>query len=478
MTSSTTQLAIIGSGSGNSIITPFWNDKRVVLAEMSARFGGTCLNAGCIPTKMLVRTAAVARSPEEAARLGIGQHTDAVDWAGIRDRVFGRTDAISDAGRRYRADELDNVTLISQQVRLESPSSFVSADGDRVSAEQLVIAAGSRPVMLDVPGIDLPQVHTSDSIMRIDELPRRMLIVGGGAVACEFASIFSGLGVEVTQAIRGDTPLRHLDAEIRDAFHEQAARRWRVRTERTVRRIVAHGAQDSRDAREPHEVLVELGGPTGEFEHCAADLVLVAIGRRANSDLIGAADAGIDLHDDGRIVVDAFQRVQSGGEPVAGVYALGDVSSPDQLKHVANHQARVVAHNLEHPHDLRDAGAMPVAAAIFTHPELATVGLTETVAAQRIGREHLAVKTQRYGDTAYGWAMEDTEGICKVVADRRDGTVLGAHIMGYQASNLIQPFVTAMTFGIDAHTMARGQYWPHPALMEVVENALLGLGGD
>jgi mycothione reductase len=325
-------------------------------------------------------------------------------------------------------------------------------------------------VIPDIPGIELPQVHTSDTVMRLDEQPRRVLIIGGGYIACEFAGIFSGLGSEVVQVVRGNGLLRGLDAEISERFTAEAARRWEVRLGCVVRGIEAAGSG----------VLAELahaGAEPGavEAERIAADVVLVAVGRIPNSDLVGAAEAGLDLHPDGRIAVDAFQRVLSGGEPVPGLYALGDISSPYQLKHVANHEARVVAHNLEHPDDLRRSRQDTVPAAVFSDPELARVGLTEGEAIAWIGAEHVTAKTQRYGDTAYGWAMEDATGVFKVVADRRDGRILGAHAMGYQASNLIQTVVMAMSFGIDAHTAARGQYWIHPALMEVVENALLGL---
>ncbi|MBK0418227.1 mycothione reductase [Leucobacter sp. CSA1] len=469
MTTLTADLAIIGSGSGNTLITPHWEDKRVVLAEQGT-FGGTCLNVGCIPTKMFVRPSEAARGPEEAARLNVTQRTEAVDWVGMRDRIFSRIDPISDAGRRYR-DELENVELIEQRVRLAGARSFVAEDGTRVEAERLVIAAGSRPVLPDVPGIHLPHVHTSDTVMRIDSLPRRVLVVGGGFIACEFAGIFSGLGAEVVQINRGPRLMRGLDEEISRAYTEEAGKNWTVRCGRVLSslaetddgavtaEILVRGAQSEEEVREP-----------GEF-----DIVLVALGRRPNSDLVGAAEAGLDLHGDGRIAVDAFQRVLSGGRPVDGLFALGDICSELQLKHVANHEARVVAHNLEHPDDLRESRRDAVPSAVFTHPELASVGLTETQAVERIGAENVTCKVQRYGDTAYGWAMEDRSGLFKTVADRRDGRILGACVMGYQASNLIQPVVTAMSFGIDAHTFARGQYWIHPALMEVTENALLGL---
>jgi len=202
-----------------------------------------------------------------------------------------------------------------------------------------------------------------------------------------------------------------------------------------------------------------------------ADLLLVATGRVPNGDLLDAEQAGVDVKD-GRVVVDEYQRTTA-----RGVFALGDVSSPYQLKHVANHEARVVQHNLQCDWD--DTESMTVTdhryvpSAVFTDPQIASVGLTQNQAVAQ-GFD-ISVKIQDYSGVAYGWAMEDTTGIAKLIAERGTGRLLGAHIMGYQASSIIQPLIQAMSFGLTAPEMARGQYWIHPALPEVVENALLGL---
>jgi mycothione reductase len=205
----------------------------------------------------------------------------------------------------------------------------------------------------------------------------------------------------------------------------------------------------------------------------AGDTLLVATGRTPNGDRLNAQAAGVDVDDRGRVVVDKFQRTTA-----EGVFALGDVSSPHQLKHVANHEARVVQANL-----LRDAWSAGadlvrtdhrfVPAAVFTDPQIASVGLTEAQAREQ-GLD-ISVKVQRYADVAYGWAMEDDEGLCKVIADRATGQLVGAHVIGAQASTVLQPLIQAMSFGLPAREMALGQYWIHPALTEVVENALLGL---
>jgi mycothione reductase len=199
-----------------------------------------------------------------------------------------------------------------------------------------------------------------------------------------------------------------------------------------------------------------------------ADVLLVATGRRPNGDRLGLEAAGVELDEDGYVVVDEHQRTTA-----PHIFALGDVSSPAQLKHVANHEARVVQHNLLHPDALVRSDHRYVPHAVFANPEVASVGVTEEQAREQ-GLDHV-VAQQAYGDVAYGWAMEDSGHFVKLVAERSTGLLLGAHLIGPDASSLIQPLIQAMSFGQPAHEVARGQYWIHPALAEVVENALLAL---
>lgn len=463
-------LAIIGSGSGNSLITPFWDNKRVAMID-GGTFGGTCLNVGCIPTKMFVYPAQLAASPAEAARLGVDLRLEGVRWTEIRDRIFGRIDAISAAGRRYRADELENVDLYEEHVGFTAPGALRTDSGTEITADRIVVAAGSRAVRPDVPGMDLPQVHTSDTIMRLPSLPRRVLVLGGGFIAAEFAHVFHSFGAAVVQVNRSGRLLRQHDEEISRRFTAAAGRRWRVELGHAVT-----GINQNADG----SVTASFGpDDAGRPLSVEADVVLVATGRVPNADRLGAGDAGLDLNDDGTLAVDDFQRVLAGGRPLDGVYALGDVSNEFQLKHVANREARVVAHNLEHPTDQRRMDRSHVPAAVFSDPQIATVGLTEEQArGQAAPGEEIVTVVQDYGSTAYGWAMEDGEGVVKLVAERNSRKILGAHIMGHEASMLVQPLIQAMATGVDVPAMARGQYWIHPALTEVVENALLALDID
>jgi mycothione reductase len=453
-------LAIIGTGSGNSILDDRYSTKRVAICEQGT-FGGTCLNVGCIPTKMFVYAAEVAETIRTASRYGIDAHIDRVRWDDIVSRVFGRIDPIAIGGEDFRRAQ-PNVDVYDTHTRFggvqDDGRYLLRTDGgDEFTAEQVVIAAGARA---EIPAAILDcgvHYYTSDDIMRLPELPKHLVIVGGGFVACEFAHIFSALGVRITIVIRGGALLRHLDDTLSQRFTRIASSKWELRGHRNIL-----GLHENR-----HGVVLELD----DGSKLQADAVLVATGRRSNGDQLDAAKAGIDL-DDRQVVVDEYQRTSA-----HNVFALGDVSSPYELKHVANHEARVVQHNLLCDWD--DTEAMiatdhrNVPAAVFTDPQIAYVGLTENQAvAMGFG---VSCKIQDYSDVAYGWATEDTSGILKLISDSATGRLLGAHIMGHQASSIIQPLIQAMTFGLTADKMARGQYWIHPALPEVVENALLGL---
>ncbi len=456
-------LTIIGTGSGNSIpdtgYDARYGDMRIALCEQGT-FGGTCLNVGCIPTKMFVYAAEVANTIRDSARFGIDAHIDGVRWPDIVERVFGRIDPIAAGGESYKRG-LPNIDVYAHHTRftgVQDGRYLLRTDaGDEFSSDQVVIAAGSRasvPPAIDDCGVEY---YTSDNIMRIEELPEHLVIVGGGFVAAEFAHVFSALGVRVTVVVRGPGLLTHCDETICHRFTELAAQKWDLRTHVNV----------TGSRTEAGRTVLELDDGT-EID---TDVLLVATGRVPNGDQLDAEKAGVTV-EDGSVVVDEYQRTTA-----RGVFALGDVSSDHQLKHVANHEMRVVRHNLLLDWD--DTAAMVasdhrfVPSAVFTDPQLAMVGLTEAEA--REAGHDIVVKVQAYGDTAYGWAMEDTTGVVKLIGQRGTGRILGAHVMGHQASSIIQPLIQAMSFGQTAEAIATGQYWIHPALPEVIENALLGL---
>jgi len=449
-------LVIIGSGSGNSIPDERFADQQIAIVEKGV-FGGTCLNVGCIPTKMFVHTADVASTPRGAAKFGVDEHLDGVRWPDVRDRIFGRIDPISAGGLRWRAEGNPNTTVYQGTAKFVGPKTLDTGTGEVITADRFAIGAGSRPVVPDVVDLDTVDYHTSDTIMRLDELPKSMIILGSGFVAAEFAHVFSSFGVKVTLIARSTMLLRHEDHEIAERFTEIAAEKWDVRLQRKTVRA----------ERTDTGLRLHLEGPDGA-EVVEADTLLVAVGRTPNSDLLDLAQTGVTTHPDGRIVVNEFQQTV-----VDGIYAFGDISSEHQLKHVANHEGRVVQHNLLHPDAPKASDHRYVPSAVFSSPQIASVGLTEE---QAVEQGVTYVKgSQAYASIAYGWAMEDQTGFAKVLADPKTGKILGAHIIGPQAPTVIQPLIQAMSFGLDARSMAKGQYWIHPAMPELVENALLNL---
>ena len=452
-------LCIVGTGSGNSIVDDRFDHLTVALVEMGT-FGGTCLNVGCIPSKMLVHPADLAASTVHATTLGVDLDLRGVRWREIQNRIFGRIDPMAADGRGYR-QRSDNVTVFDARARFVGPRELDVGAAETITADQVVLAAGSRPLVPYLPGLSSVEFHTSDTVMRLPELPQSMIIIGGGYVSAEFAHVFSAFGTSVTVLNRSELLLGREDSDVAKRFTELLGRRVEVRLETSVEAVKSTGNG---------RVRVQVSGPQGEGEALDAEVLLIATGRSPNGDTLDLAQGGIEVDEDGLIVVDDYLRTTA-----AGVFALGDVCSREQLKHVANKDARVVQHNLLHPDGMITTDRRFVPRAVFSMPQVASVGLTEAQAAEQ-GIDYV-VSREDYGKTAFGWAMEDTDHFVKIIADAKSKIILGAHVIGPEASSLIQPLIQAMSFEQPALEVARGQYWIHPAMTEVLENALLSLDG-
>ncbi|MEJ2863693.1 mycothione reductase [Actinomycetospora flava] len=450
-------LVVLGAGSGNMVIDDSWSDRRVAVIEHNA-FGGTCLNRGCIPSKMLSYTAEVTELVADAPTYDVDARLEGMRWPDVRKRVFDRTDGTAAEGEQGRRSE-DFVTVYTGVARFTGPRRLriEGEDGEdpvEIEGDQVVVAAGSRPsVPPPVQESGLP-FHTSDTIMRIDAPPRRLAVLGGGYIAAEQAHVFHAAGSEIVVIEPHDQLLEGHDESVAARFTDIARERYELHLERRFERLEG----------EPGALRLVLD----DDSVVEADTLLVATGRTSNADRLDLAAAGIDVHDDGRIAVDDAQRTSA-----PGVWALGDVSSPLQLKHVANREAEVVRHNLAHPDDLRTVDHDLVPSAVFTNPQVGAVGRTEQQCRDE-GLDYIGA-TVEMADVAYGWAMEERTGFCKVLAERGTGRILGAHIMGPQAPAMIHVLSVAMTFGIDATALSQRPYWVHPALTEVIDNALRSL---
>lgn len=446
-------LIVVGAGSGNMLLGPELDHLRSAIVE-SDRFGGTCLNRGCIPSKMFVVAADAARAVVEAQRLGVHATLDRVDWPAIRARVFGRLDPLHDSAVHYRRK--NGIDVYTQPARFVGPR-VLKVGGELLTATQIVVAAGARPIVPPIKGLEDVAYHTSDTIMRIDEVPSSMIVIGGGFIAAEFGHVFGAFGAEVTIVARGPRLLMAEDEQVSARFTELAQRRFRVLLDTDAAAVAQCDGGVS--------VTIEH---QGRVEELRADTLLVATGRRPNTDLLDVAAGGLDVDEHEHLVTDNSYRTS-----VEGVWSFGDAANHFQLKHMANAEARILAHNLTHPAALRQLVPILVPHAVFSEPQVASVGLTEQDARRDLVDHIVAVN--EYGDAAYGWALEDTSSLVKLIADPHTRLLLGAHIIGPQAATLLQPLLQAMMLGQTVDQLAHDVLYVHPALTEVIEQALLEL---
>lgn len=443
-------LIIVGAGSGNMIPVPEMDTWRLAIVEPD-KFGGTCLNRGCIPSKMLLYGAEVAEMARHGARLGVHHTLERVDWQRLVGRVWEKIDPIAEAGAQYRRSQ-PHMTVYDTPARFVAPR-ILETGGHHITAERIVLGAGGRPVVPDIPGLENISYHTSDTIMRLETQPRSLLIVGGGYIGVEMAHFFGSLGTHVTLTDHGGALIKRQDDDVAQAFTRIYERRFDVLLRARVRSVSPKG----------DHVAAQLD-VAGAPRTVTVDTVLFASGRRPNSDRLNVAAAGIDVDARGRVLTDAGMETS-----VPGIFAFGDLASRHPLKHIANAEARGIAqHLLGGAKQPVDYDGVPNA--VFSAPQVASVGLTERDAVQQ-GRPYMTARRQ-YADTAYGWAMEDTDSFVKLIADPDSRLLLGAHLMGPHASLLIQPLVQGMKYGQTVDDMARTIYI-HPALTEVVEQALL-----
>jgi mycothione reductase len=448
-------LVIVGAGSGNMLPMAEIEDLRVAIIERD-RFGGTCLNRGCIPSKMLVHVADIAETVRTAGRYGIRAELRGADWSAIRDRIFTRLDESAADGLEYRRGS--GVDVYLEDARFVAAKVLQVGD-EQIRGERMILAAGARPTVPEIPGLDETPFHTTDTIMRVDALPESIVIIGGGSIAAELGHVFAAFGTDVTIVEKESHLLATLDDDVAQQFTESSARRFDVRLEATVVRVepTAEG------------VAVHLeGGPRPGVVR--AETLLVAVGRTPNSDELDVAASGIAVDEQGRVIIDDFLATN-----VPGVFAIGDLTNRLQLKHVANVQMRLATHNVLHPDDLQPARFPVIPAAVFADPQVATVGPTERALREQ-GTSFVASRRE-YSDTAFGWALENTTGFVKLLADPETRRLLAAHIVGPQAAALMQPLVQAICLDNTVDQLAHDVLYIHPAPTEAVSQALFDIAG-
>jgi glutathione reductase (NADPH) len=415
-------LITIGAGSGGvraSRLAGGYGAKVAVCEE--DRVGGTCVLRGCIPKKLLIYGAHYADYMEDAVNYGWTIEGASHDWTKLIANKNTELDRLNGIYLRILRD--NNVDLKEGRGVLVDDHT-VEIAGERLTAENILIAVGGRPTMPDIPGIE--QVITSNEALELPKLPKRVVIVGGGYIAVEFAGIFSSLGVEVTEIIRADNILRGFDIDMRTSLFEEMEKRGiKILAETVVESIKKQG--DTFSLRLGNDEILET------------DCVMYATGRRANTEGLGLEAAGVELYDNGSIIVDELNRTTQ-----SHIYAVGDVTDRIQLTPVAIQEGHALADMLFNQ-DTRTTDYTNVPSAVFSTPPIATVGLTEEQARAEFGE--VDIYDSNFKPLVHTLTGRDERSVMKLIVEPKSDKVIGCHMMGIDAPEIIQGVAIAMKCG-------------------------------
>jgi dihydrolipoamide dehydrogenase len=443
---------VIGSGSGMIVASAAVEQGfRTALVE-HGKMGGTCINVGCVPSKMLIYPADVAATLKDAEKLGIHATIDSVDFNNIMTRMH--TLVNHDSGHQARAVEATpNLTWFKETGEFISDYTM-QVGSHTITAEMIFIVSGARPAIPPIKGIENIGYLTSDTVLELQTPPKSILIVGGGYIGMEYGHFFSGIGTKTTILQRPYRVLPDEEPEISDLLKKEMQQRMEIYTGYEAIEAKQEGTQKALIARNRQD------GSQKEF---SAESVMIATGRVSNADILKPEKTGVELDERGYIKVNEHLETSK-----KNIWAFGDAIGIQMFKHVANYEAGVVWHNAIHDHKVKmDFSAAPHA--VFSHPQVASVGLTEEEAKQQ--KYKILVGKALYSETAMGAAMGFSEGFVKVVVEGETGKILGGHIIGPEASILIQEIVNAMiTETGNFAPIARAMHI-HPAMSEVVQNA-------
>jgi dihydrolipoamide dehydrogenase len=448
--SDTVDLAVLGAGPGGYTAAFRAADLglSVALVERHSVLGGVCLNVGCIPSKALLHTARVIAEAEDAAALGVSFGEPQIDLGAVR-AATAKVVSTLNSGLASMAKSR-GVEVVRGTGTFTSPTALrvEGPDGERVVGfRNAIIAAGSEPVRL--PGLpDDPRIMDSTAALALEDVPERLLVIGGGIIGLEMATVYDALGSSVTVVEMLDRLIAGCDPDLVKPLQRRIAKRYEA---------IHLGTRVESVAAEKDGVHVTYSGDDAP-EPAVFDRILVAVGRRANGATIGADDAGVEVDERGVIAVDEQLRTN-----VEHIHAIGDITGEPMLAHRATHQGRVAAEVIAGEASAFDARSIPSVA--YTDPEIAWTGLTETEAAER-GVE-VEVSSIPWAASGRALAMGRPEGRTKVIVEPGSRRLLGVGVVGAGAGELIAEAVHAIEMGADAEDLALGIH-PHPTLSETL----------
>jgi dihydrolipoamide dehydrogenase len=450
---------VIGAGPGGYVcaIRAAQLGLSVACVEMRETLGGTCLNVGCIPSKALLQSSEkFAEAGHALADHGVRVDGVSLDLARMQARkgevVKANVDGVAFLFRKNK------VTWLKGKGRIAAPGR-VEVAGETYAAKHIVIATGSESVPLPGVEIDERTVVTSTGGLALDRVPGHLVVIGGGYIGLELGSVWRRLGAKVTVVEFLDRIVPTMDGEVAKQFQRILAKQglaFRLGTKVTGARKGDEGV-----------TLTVESAKGGKAEEIVADVVLVAIGRRAYTEGLGLAEVGVQLDERGRV-----KTTNGFATSVPGIWAIGDVIAGPMLAHKAEDEGVALAETLagQHPHVNYEA----IPGVVYTWPEVASVGATE----EELKSRGVAYKAGRFPFSANGRAraMGETDGFVKILADAATDRLLGAHILGPDAGTLIAELALAIEFGASSEDVARTSH-AHPSLNEAVKEAALAAHG-
>ena len=442
-------VVVVGGGTGNNVAAAAADAGLETALIEKGPLGGTCLNRGCNPSKMLIQRANVLNGVRDAGRFGVDASVEGVDYAGMVDEI---SSTLSSIAENMEADYRDRerLTLYREETRFVDDRTL-AVDGEEISGERVVVAAGSRPSVPPIDGIDEVEFLTSDDALYLDEPPNSLVVLGGGYIAVELGYVFWSMGTDVSIVERNDALVHREDGDVAEALTEIARERHDVYT----------GYSATAATEDADGVTLHAEGDDGDVA-LTADELLVATGRRPNTDTLALDATGIEL--DERGFVETNEYLETTAE---NVWAQGDIAGNSQFKHAGDYETRHTVANVVHDERRAiDLSTMPHV--IFTEPQVAGVGATEEEL-EAAGREYV-VGTARYEDTAMGRAKKLDTGFAKAIA-APDGEILGCHVVGESASTLVHEAVVAMHAGPGQVSDVADAIHAHPTLNKVMEAA-------
>jgi len=452
----TYDLIVIGTGSAMNVVDAMLRSRpnmKIAVIDKDEP-GGICLTRGCIPSKILLYPAELVRLIEKGRELGVSCNEIRVDFRAIMERM--RSLIGKDISQiKYALENSENIDYYRDIAEFVAPYTIKVA-GEVITSKTIFLCTGSKPIIPRIEGIEKIGYLTSDTILALNDLPKSIAIVGGGYIAAEYGHFLSSMGSQVTIIGRNAQFLHDEEPEIARVVQRELGKHIKIITNHEVTKAELNGSKKLLTAKD------RSNGNTISIE---ADEILIAVGRGPLNDILHPERAKIETDSEGWIKVNEYLETSQ-----PGIWAIGDADGKYLFKHVANYESEVLYYNAVLKKRVKvDYRAVPHA--VFTHPEVAAVGMKEAEAISRYGKENILIGYYKYEDTAKGEAMAAKDYFVKIIVKADDYTILGAHIVGNDASVLIHDIIVAMYSHEGSIMPIMDSMFIHPALNEVVQRA-------